>query len=143
MAAGSFFVYDSWKAEAGKSGGNLSSVTFYGHLVSAAYTPSALDLSSTAIAHAISGVSGYATKVLGNVEWSSSVTGTYRMDCDDVVFTTSAIMTPKYFVVTRKADGKPVCGCDLNTASASGVDCTQATITMPAGGLFNISGATP
>lgn len=140
MAAGSFIVYDVWKDEMGKNGGGMSSATFVGHLVSSGYTPSLKDLSSTAIANVISGVSGYANKVLTAAEWSSSVTGTYRFDTGDVVFTASAVMTPKYFVITRQTDGKAVAYCDLSTASAAGTDCTQATITMPAAGIFSISG---
>lgn len=140
MAAGSFTVFDVWKGEMGKSGGNLSSVTFYANLCSASRTPVIADLSSTAIVDVISGVSGYAQKTLANVEWSSSAAGTYRMDCDDFAFTTSAIMTPKYLVITRKGDGKAVAFCDLTTASAAGTDCTQANITIPASGIYTLSG---
>ncbi len=140
MAAGSFTLFNVWKQELGQNGGQISSVTFYANLCSASHAVSINDLSSTCITDVVT-QSGYAQVTLANVEWSSSVTGTYRMDCDDFAFTTSAVMTPKYCVVTRKVDGKGVAFCNLNTASSSGVDCTQATITVPTSGIYKLSGA--
>ena len=140
MAAGSFHVFDVWRQELGQNGGGMSSATFIADLCSASRAPVLSDLSSTALGDKVT-QSGYATVVLTGVEWSSIASGTWRLDAADFAFTTSAIMTPKYLVISRQIDGKLVCSCDLNTASLSGVACTQANITVPASGFFKLSGA--
>jgi hypothetical protein len=141
MAAGSFHVFDVWRQELGQNGGGISTATFIADLCSASRAPTLADLSSTALVDKVT-QSGYATQVLASVEWSSISSGTWRMDAADFAFTTSAIMTPKYCVISRQVDGKLVCVSDLNTGSLSGVQCTQANITVPASGFFKLSGAT-
>ena len=144
MAAGSFIVYDVWKNEIGKGGGGMSSVTFYGVICSSGYTPSAAnDLSGTgAVSFALSAVAGQLSATphaLTSQEWSNVGSNTYRFDTADATFTYSVATANKYFVVSRKSDGKLVCYCDLETGAGSGVDATKLIVQMPAGGLFSLA----
>lgn len=143
MAAGTFQVYDIWKDEMGKSGGNMSSVTFQGVLVSAAYTPNlATDLSSTAFeADSISASAGNLSatfKALTLNEWSGVGSNTFRFDFADITFTTSAIMKAKYFVVRRESDEKVVCYCDLETTQTTGVEATKIIVQPNSSGVFSL-----
>jgi hypothetical protein len=142
MAAGSFNVYDVWKAQMGADS-DMDSVTFYGVIASAGYSPSLSDLSSTGMdtdaMTAVAGQESATFKVLGNTEWSSVGSNTYKFDCDDVTFTYSVATHSKYFVIYRKSDNKLVAYCDLDTGASTGVEATKIIIQMNANGVFRLS----
>jgi hypothetical protein len=143
MAAGSFNVYDVWKAQMGADS-DMDSVTFMGVIVSAGYTPSlANDLSSTGMTtYSISsqaGTTSATSKALTNTEWSAVGSNTYKFDADDITYTYSVATHSKYFVVFRKSDNKLVGYTDLDTGASTGVEATKLIIQMPANGLFRLS----
>ena len=144
MAAGSFNVYDVWKAEIGKNGGQMSSVTFMMVMVSSGYTPSlANDLSSTGhTTYSVSAAAGSLSATphaLLNTEWSAVGSNTYRFDATDATFTYSAVTANKYGVIYRKSDGKLVCYCDLETGATSGIEATKVIIQFSSNGIFAVS----
>ena len=144
MAAGSFNVYDIWKAEIGKSGGNMSSVTFMMVMVSSGYTPNlATDLSSTGnTTYSVSAAAGSLSATphaLVNTAWDSAGANTFAFDADDITFTYSAVTANKYGVIYRKSDGKLVAYCDLETGAGSGIEATKVIIQFSANGIFSIA----
>lgn len=143
MAASSFHVYDIWKLQMGGDGADMDSLTFYGVIASAGYTPALADESATgAVTYSITAIAGQTSatfKALSSVVWESVGSNTYKFDCADITFTYSVATHSKYFVVSRKSDGKLVGYTDLDTGATTGVEATKLIIQMPANGLFRLS----
>lgn len=137
MAAGTFTFYTNFMEKIGNGTINLETDTLCLALVTSSYTPDGLH-SSYAAQVAANEVSASVTsglKVLQAVNWTISGSSTVKLDCDDIVVTAAQAMKAKYAVAYTQSAGELVTYVDLDTAAATGVEATQITVQMPAGGI--------
>lgn len=141
MAAGTAVVYMVGFADVMTGDFDGDSATLVAHLCSAGYTPSAPSHSSwTADISAYElQTSGYASKTVTSVVIDRSDASHIRFDCDDITFSSTALMDAKYVVIRRQSNARPFVYCDLETGATSGVAATQVIVSWPSTGVFRIS----
>ena len=137
MAAGTFTFYTNFMEKIGNGAINLETDTLCLALVASAYTPDGLHsaYASQVEANVVSSSTSAKLHVLSNVNWTISGSATVKLDCDDFVTTAAQAMKAKYAVIFTQSALELVTYVDLETGAATGVEATQITVQMPAGGI--------